>query len=110
MKDKVYPIIGQGTRPNNLVSSINYVRNSYGMPSTHAQNVSVFAIFLIYFIMKSNLEKNEKIILVFILMSFVLIVMYGRVYLTKVHTNQQVIIGYFIGYIIFMIYYKNIKK
>ena len=109
MKDKIYPIIGQGSRPNNIVSSISYVRNSYGMPSAHAQNASVFSLFLIYMIMKSELKKTEKNMLIFILMFFVLIVMYGRVYLTKVHTNQQVIIGYIIGYLIFMMYYKNIK-
>jgi membrane-associated phospholipid phosphatase len=109
MKDKIYPIIGQGSRPNNIESSISYIRNSYGMPSAHAQNASVFSLFLIYMIMKSDLKKTEKNVLIFILMFFVLLVMYGRVYLTKVHTNQQVIIGYIIGYLIFMMYYKNIK-
>jgi len=109
MKDKIYPIIGQGSRPNNIESSISYIRNSYGMPSAHAQNASVFSLFLIYMIMKSDLKNIEKNVLIFILMLFVLIVMYGRVYLTKVHTNQQVIIGYIIGYLIFMMYYKNIK-
>jgi len=109
MKDKIYPIIGQGTRPNNIVSSISYVRNSYGMPSAHAQNASVFSLFLIYIIMKSNLKNIEKNVLIFILMFFVLLVMYRRVYLTKVHTNQQVIVGYIIGYLVFMMYYKNIN-
>ena len=109
MKDKIYPIIGRGTRPNNIESSISYIKNSYGMPSAHSQNISVFSIFLIYFIMKSSLKKNEKKILIFTLMTFVLIVMYGRVYLSKVHTNQQVIVGYIIGYLVFMIYYKSVE-
>jgi membrane-associated phospholipid phosphatase len=109
MKDIKYPIIGQGSRPNNIVSSISYLRNSYGMPSAHSQNASVFSLFLIYMIMKSDLKKTEKNVLIFILMFSVLLVMYGRVYISKVHTNQQVIVGYIIGYLVFMIYYKNIK-
>ena len=109
MKDKIYPIIGRGTRPNNIVSPISYLRNSYGMPSGHAQNACVFSLFLIYMTMKSDLKKTEKNVLIFILMFFVLLVMYGRVYLTKVHTNQQVILGYIIGYLVFMMYYKNIS-
>ena len=59
--------------------------------------------------MKSDLKKTEKNVLIFILMFSVLLVMYGRVYISKVHTNQQVIVGYIIGYLVFMIYYKNIK-
>ena len=109
MKDKKYPIIGRGTRPNNIESSISYLRNSYGMPSAHAQNASVFSLFLIYMTMKSDLKKTEKNVLIFILMFSVLLVMYGRVYISKVHTNQQVIVGYIIGYLVFMMYYKNIS-
>jgi len=115
MKDKTYPIIGSGKRPDEAKStgifSSDKPSTTYGMPSGHAQGVSVFSTYLITNkIMKSTFSKYIKIIVSLILVAFALLVMYGRVILTRAHTIQQVIVGSLVGITIVIIYNKFIAK
>ena len=115
MKDKTYPIIGSGKRPDGATGTGIFTSDkpssTYGMPSGHAQGVSVFSTYLITNkIMKSSFSKYIKIVLSLILVAFALLVMYGRVILTKAHTIQQVIIGSLVGITIVMIYNNFIAK
>jgi hypothetical protein len=115
MKDKTYPIIGHGKRPDGATSTGIFFTNkpttTYGMPSGHAQGVSVFSTYLITNkIMKSTFSKYIKLFLSLILATFAILVMYGRVILTKAHTIQQVIVGSLVGITIVIIYNKFIAK
>jgi membrane-associated phospholipid phosphatase len=80
MKDKTFPLIGNGNRPpgSNL--------NSYGMPSGHAQ---VVGFFLMSQILLGN--KNWPVILLLSLE-----IMWSRI-LNGHHTFSQVAIGFLLG-------------
>lgn len=90
MKDKDYPIIGQGNRPNENNDEF-YSGFTYGMPSGHSQIATVFFTYLVLTRYKTN---NNAIILSVL---SVLLIMYGRVELSKAHTIQQTIVGSLIG-------------
>ena len=114
MGDKTYPVIGRGTRPDGAIDAglfeFNKPATSYGMPSGHAQSVTVFVTYLITNrIITSKFNKVTKIILSSILVAFAITVMYGRVELSKVHTLQQVIAGSLFGICIVMIYNRIFK-
>jgi membrane-associated phospholipid phosphatase len=115
MGNDTYPIIGRGTRPDGAMDAGLFEYNkpavSYGMPSGHAQSVTIFVTYLITNrILKGAFNNLTKIISSLILVLFALMVMYGRVELSKVHTLQQVICGSLFGICIVMIYNKMFKK
>lgn len=115
MGNKTYPIVGRGIRPDGAIDAGLFEYNSpavsYGMPSGHAQSITVFTSYLITNrILTSKLNMLTKIILSSILVGFAIVVMYGRVELSKVHTVQQVIAGSLFGICIVMIYNKIFKK
>ena len=114
MGNKTYPIIGRGARPDGAIDAglfeFNKPAVTYGMPSGHAQSVTIFVMYLITNrILKSAFSKLTKIVLSSILIMFAIFVMYGRVELSKVHTLQQVIVGSLFGVCIVMIYNKTFK-
>jgi membrane-associated phospholipid phosphatase len=109
MGNKTYPLIGQGKRPDGAkgtgIFASEIKSTTYGMPSGHAQGVSLFVTYLITNrIMKSNDSIIVKMIYSSLLIAFAIYVMYGRVVLTKAHTTQQVVIGSLIGIIIVLIH------
>tara|TARA_Y100000748_G_C15456542_1_gene473151 strand:- start:229 stop:747 length:519 start_codon:yes stop_codon:yes gene_type:complete len=115
MGNKTYPIIGRGIRPDGATDAglfeYNSPATSYGMPSGHAQSVTIFVTYLITNrIIKGAFSKFTKIVLSSILIMFAILVMYGRVELSKVHTLQQVIAGSLFGICIVMLYNKMFKK
>jgi len=79
MGNKVFPILGNGNRPNSVISS-------YGMPSGHSQAVGFF--------IAQQIKTKSKYLIPSILIS--LEVMYSRI-ANGHHTIQQVIIGFLIG-------------
>ena len=107
MGDKSYFIIGKGTRPEGAKGSgifkSNKLSTSYGMPSGHVQTASVFSTYLITTRLNKFQTSMKKIITV-VLVFLVGFVAYGRVYLTKVHTIQQTIVGALIGIALVYIY------
>jgi membrane-associated phospholipid phosphatase len=115
MGDNTYPIIGRGIRPNGAMDAglfeYNNPATSYGMPSGHAQSVTIFVTYLITNrILNSAFSTFTKIVLSSILIMFAILVMYGRVELSKVHTLQQVIAGSLFGISIVMVYNRLFKK
>ena len=115
MGNKTYPIIGRGIRPDGATDAGLFEHNkpatSYGMPSGHAQSVTIFVTYLITNrILNGAFSKFTKIVLSSILIMFAILVMYGRVELSKVHTLQQVIAGSLFGICIVMLYNKIFKK
>jgi membrane-associated phospholipid phosphatase len=115
MGNDTYPVIGRGARPDGAMDAGLFEYNkpavSYGMPSGHAQSVTIFVTYLITNrILKGAFNNLTKIISSLILVLFALMVMYGRVELSKVHTLQQVICGSLFGICIVMIYNKMFKK
>lgn len=107
------PIFGQGSRPvgaadcgyfNNCPKKIS---TSFGFPSGHSQFAGLNSGFLIKDIIYKNtkdgkfssLNKKDKLSVI-ILLLFVPIMMYARVYLEKCHTIEQTVFGALIGLII----------
>jgi membrane-associated phospholipid phosphatase len=115
MGNETYPLIGRGIRPDGATDAglfeYNNPATSYGMPSGHAQGVTIFVTYLITNrILKGAFSKFTKIVTSSVLIMFAIIVMYGRVVLSKVHTLQQVIAGSLFGICIVVIYNKMFKK
>ena len=107
MKDKKIPILGKGTRPNSVSTGLfetNKTNNSYGMPSGHAQTTIVFCGYFIERLLKNSLKNSVKYVLIGLLVLLALVIMYGRVKLSKVHTLQQVIVGSGFGLLTLYIY------
>lgn len=81
MGDTVWPLLGNGNRPNSHLSS-------YGMPSGHSQAVGFF--------IAHQIKTKSKYLIPFVLIS--LEVMYSQI-ANGHHTLQQVIVGFLIGLI-----------
>ena len=111
-----YPIIGRLSRPDGAknsglfyVSEDNY-SSSLGMPSGHSISAAFIATYLyLYLIEKYKIENPEQTLMPICLI-FTLYTMYSRVYIFKVHTIQQTIIGAYLGYILAIYYYKLVKR
>ena len=105
--DKIFPLIGRGTRPDgakncsiireNLFNNkiISKISTSYGFPSGHSQSAGFFMAFIYKFF------KNDKMIL-YLSLVYSLYIPYTRVQL-GCHTIQQTIFGYIFGVIVFNI-------
>ena len=114
MGDKVYPIIGTGTRPPGAMNCGNFREDffnitiipklavSYGFPSGHSQASGFFGTFIY-----ENFKNNPYIFYPFILYS--LYVSYTRVQL-GCHTFQQVVVGYTFGIIFYYIIEYSFKN
>ncbi len=104
------PIFGQGSRPLNA-NDCGYFKNcpakpasSFGFPSGHSQFAGLQSGFLIKDIIHRNtkdgkfrsLKKKDKFS-VLLLLLFVPIMMFARVYVEKCHTIEQTIFGALIG-------------
>ena len=92
MRDKTYPVIGCGARPNSNLKT-------FGMPSGHAQAVA-------FLVTNQYMEGNKYWPLSFLLS---LKVCYSRI-VNGHHTIQQIITGYIIGIILYLFIHKNIMK
>ena len=108
MKNKNWPIIGYGTRPNDSKNSSQFGdinkppnKGSYGMPSGHSQTTVTFAVFLILTVLNyhSELSENTQNYIILFTIFFTLSVLWSRLYL-KCHTIQQVLIGSIFGVVI----------
>lgn len=90
MKNKTYPIIGNGNRPK-------YKYHSYGMPSGHSQMIAAFSTFLILVVYNhKKIRVYEKLSCYLFLSLLTIFVMYERIY-DKFHTVQHTIVGFIIG-------------
>jgi membrane-associated phospholipid phosphatase len=107
------PIFGQGSRPLGA-SDCGYFNNcpkklstSFGFPSGHSQFAGLNSGFLIRDIIYKNtkdgkfssLKKKDKMSVILLLL-FIPIMMYSRVYIEKCHTLEQTIFGATIGLIL----------
>ncbi len=98
--NKVYPIIGSGTRPRGAKNCgiwkdpPGYKPTSYGMPSGHSQEATGFATYMVL----KNISEGRSLFdpSNIILSSLALFIIYSRVYL-KCHTIQQVTVGGLLG-------------
>ncbi|RHZ72437.1 hypothetical protein Glove_242g141 [Diversispora epigaea] len=77
-------------RPNDKIG--------YGMPSSHAQFVSYFSIFAILYLFTriTFRDISLKYLISLILIGFMIIVSYSRIYLNY-HTSKQIIVGNIAG-------------
>tara|TARA_Y100000588_G_C14086036_1_gene852283 strand:- start:17 stop:523 length:507 start_codon:yes stop_codon:yes gene_type:complete len=97
MGDKKYKFIGSGKRPQQMNCGLfidNKKSSSYGMPSGHSQIAWLFTTYTIL-----NLSKNikySKLISSFLIIIAALI-SHSRVFWSKCHTPQQVIVGAIFG-------------
>ena len=107
------PLFGQGSRPLGA-SDCGYFNNcpkkistSFGFPSGHSQFAGLNSGFLIRDIIHKNtkdgkfssLDKKDKMSVILLLL-FIPIMMYSRVFIEKCHTLEQTIFGATIGLIL----------
>jgi undecaprenyl-diphosphatase len=81
----------------------NYSGGKYGFVSSHAANMAGLST-MVYFFLKQRFSKIG-----YLLVPFVLLVSYSRVYL-GVHYVSDVFVGMFLGFLISFTLYKFIKK
>ena len=81
----------------------NYTGGKYGFVSSHAANMAGLSS-MVYFFLKQRFVK-----IVYLLVPFVLLVSYSRVYL-GVHYVSDVFVGMFLGVLISFTLYKLIEK
>jgi undecaprenyl-diphosphatase len=81
----------------------NYTGGKYGFVSSHAANMAGLSL-MVYFFLKQRFVK-----IVYLLVPFVLLVSYSRVYL-GVHYVSDVFVGMFLGVLISFTLYKLIEK
>lgn len=99
--NNIIKIIVKRDRPTliNLVTE-----TSYSFPSGHTMAAVVFYGFLIYLILKSNINKPIKILSISVLSIIIILIMVSRIYL-GVHYFSDVLAGMFlsISYLLTMI-------
>lgn len=110
------PLIGTLTRPfgaknaNFFYLGEDNYSYSMGMPSGHSMCASFISTYSYLFLINKYQYTNiQKKLLSNYLIIFSLYTIYSRVYIFKVHTIQQTIIGAYLGYL-FAIYYYNLTK
>lgn len=106
--NKKIPLLGYGTRPQNMNCGLfinNKESTSYGLPSGHSQIAWLFTTHKIL-----NLEEKNYYPISFVLIGLAILISYSRVYWAKCHTIQQVILGGIFGIISAGIYNGYIKK
>jgi len=110
----VVGILGRFDRPENAtncnVIPDNLPAKSYGMPSGHSEASWFASTYLIMYLMDNYPKNPIYYIGIGILLIIPMIVMYGRVYISKCHTNQQVFVGALVGIVTGIIYYKLVQK
>lgn len=111
------PIIGTLSRPIGAKNAnfFYYGENNYsysmGMPSGHSMGAAFISTYTyLYLINKYNYDKTKKNTLYNFLILFTLYTMYSRIYIFKVHTIQQTVIGAYLGYLLGIYYYKLVEK
>lgn len=93
---------------NTLCDPFNNSNNiSYGFPSGHVQTAGFISIFLWLYCKKMNI-LSDTIKLILILLP--LLVIYGRIYVSKCHNIIQTIGGLLIGLYTGYIYFEIIEK
>ncbi|XP_063529811.1 dolichyldiphosphatase 1-like [Cydia strobilella] len=94
-----------------------HLYNEYGMPSSHAQFVWFFSIYVLYFVAvrlhhinnNSIISALWKGIIVSGCLSLALLVSIGRVYL-HYHTSAQVIVGALVGFLFATIWFALVHR
>lgn len=115
LKNKDFPLIGKGTRPqggkdcSNFIDLDNRLSSSYGMPSGHAQTAALFCTFMILKIINEKYSDKLKMIKCLVILLLTIVVMMSRTHF-NCHTFQQVIVGAIIGIILGYIFFFNMRK
>jgi len=79
--------------------------HSYSFPSGHSMAAMTFYGYIIYMVLKSNLNKKYKVALITILSLLILTIGYSRIYL-NVHYISDVLAGFMFSIIILFTYIK----
>ncbi len=84
-------------------------QGGYSFPSGHAMASMTFYGFLIYLIIKSNINKNIKILLISLLTILILLIGISRIYL-GVHYASDILAGYLVSIIYLILFTSVINK
>ena len=84
-------------------------QGGYSFPSGHAMASMTFYGFLIYLIIKSNINKNIKILLTSLLTILILLIGISRIYL-GVHYASDILAGYLVSIIYLILFTSVINK
>ena len=104
--NKILKVIFVRPRPN-VLRLIK--QGGYSFPSGHAMASMTFYGFLIYLIIKSNINKNIKILLISLLTILILLIGISRIYL-GVHYASDILAGYLVSIIYLILFTSVINK
>ena len=96
-------VIGQGTRPPGATNSASFLvypdkpSHTFGMPSGHSQTAWYLATYMIGSLFNSETSSIHLAAAAFVTCAYAGLVSYSRVYIDKVHTLPQVVLGAILG-------------
>tara|TARA_E500000178_G_C16829764_1_gene665474 strand:+ start:387 stop:935 length:549 start_codon:yes stop_codon:yes gene_type:complete len=99
-------VLGIGNRPKEARYCDIFLReeskypNDYGMPSGHSQLLWIVFTYFTLILLESEINTKIKKLLIILLFVFSIYGSYVRTAIEKCHTEQQVIIGAFLGVIL----------
>lgn len=103
----LHRILGRGSRPDGASNTSSFLvypnkpSTTYGMPSGHSQTAWFFASYIAATVfLNRSATVTHKAIASVIVIGYAMLVSYSRVYIDKVHTLQQVILGGILGILI----------
>ncbi|KOB72348.1 Dolichyldiphosphatase 1, partial [Operophtera brumata] len=86
-----------------------HLYNEYGMPSSHAQFIWFFSIYVLYFVVISIISALWRVIIVGGCLALSVLVSVARVYLSY-HTTSQVAVGGVVGFLFATIWFAMVHK
>lgn len=100
------PILGRGSRPSGASNTGLFITyppstdTTWGMPSGHSQIAWMVATYLALYWTKMSKPTPGNIAKTVFVFAFAILISFSRVFIDKVHTYQQVIVGGILGVII----------
>ncbi len=104
LEPKLHWLIGQGTRPAGAANTTSFLvypskpSSTFGMPSGHSQTAWYLAAYMVGSLVSTTGTTQMHLSLTaLVTCTYALLVSYSRVYIDRVHTIQQVILGAILG-------------
>jgi membrane-associated phospholipid phosphatase len=104
LEPKLHMLIGQGTRPAGATNTASFLvypagpSSTFGMPSGHSQTAWYLSAYIIGSLaLTPGTTTKHLSVTTLVTCTYALLVSYSRVYIDRVHTIQQVILGAMLG-------------
>jgi membrane-associated phospholipid phosphatase len=107
----LHRVLGRGSRPDGACNSSSFLvypnkpATTYGMPSGHSQTAWFLATYITATLyLNQSISDIHRLVASVIVIGYAFLVSYSRVYIDKVHTLQQVVLGGILGVLIGLLF------